>query len=423
MLTIRNAKLNACAISAASLLLSAGQVYSAPLHSTGVWGETVQPNAASTSSSVSILEAIDDGKAIAPEFDFGVVRSGSVVKHIFTVRNTGKTPLVLDRAVSSCECTSAVVLSDFPGEPQIKPGETARVQIELDTAKLPAASAPTLAGQEVEKLINVYTLADAVHAALVLRVHGRISSGMAFDPPSLNFGAVDTAKGASQTFQLIVDQDKDKPSQPRLISTDARVRIVPVKTETGKQDGQPTILSFRAVISPRAGVGPLSGAIAVDGAQNATSASYTAPFTGEVTGRFLAQPPMAVFGEIPQHDGFGKPILSAELAERRTRWILVVRKDAKSGDRGYWRKASASTSTQAFAVTMTPPREAGEAKKGTKVSGGQPPFLAPGIAPATAYWLRIDVKKDAPRHVWLSDNAIVKLPDETVIVPVQALVD
>lgn len=420
---MQNIKRAVCTLATVSFFLPTVQVHSAPVHANGVWAETAPTNSAPVTSTVSTLEAIEDGKAVAPEFNFGVVRSGTVVKHIFTVRNTGKTPLVLDRAVSSCECTSAVVLSDFPGEPQIKPGETARVQIELDTAKLPSASAMTLAGQEVEKLINVYTLADAVHAALVLRVHGRISSSMAFDPPSLNFGAVDTAKGASQTFQLIVDQDKDKPSQPRLISTDARVRIVPVKTGAGKQDGQPTILSYRAEISPRAGVGPLSGAITIDGAQSGSPASYTAPFTGEVTGRFLAQPPMAVFGEIPQYDGFGKPMLPADLAERRTRWILVVRKDAKNGDRGYWRKASASTSTQAFAVSMTPPREIDGPKKGTKVSGGLPPFLAPGIAPATAYWLRIDVKKDAPRHVWLSDNAIVKLPDETLIVPVQALVD
>jgi hypothetical protein len=47
------------------------------------------------------------------EFDFGSIKEGEVVKHIFKFTNVGKTDLVIENAKGSCGCTIPV----YPKEP------------------------------------------------------------------------------------------------------------------------------------------------------------------------------------------------------------------------------------------------------------------------------------------------------------------
>ncbi|MGB7843422.1 MAG: DUF1573 domain-containing protein, partial [Salinimicrobium sp.] len=39
------------------------------------------------------------------EFDFGTIEKGTPQEHVFTFTNTGKAPLVITNASSSCGCT------------------------------------------------------------------------------------------------------------------------------------------------------------------------------------------------------------------------------------------------------------------------------------------------------------------------------
>jgi Protein of unknown function (DUF1573) len=51
------------------------------------------------------------------QYDFGKVKEGDTVRHVFTIKNTGKDPLFIFKANGSCECIRA-----FVNTAPIKPG-------------------------------------------------------------------------------------------------------------------------------------------------------------------------------------------------------------------------------------------------------------------------------------------------------------
>ena len=66
------------------------------------------------------------------EFDFGTVKEGEIVNHIFKFTNTGKSPLVIDKATASCGCT----VPEWPKHP-IGVGETGEIKVRFDTKGKP----------------------------------------------------------------------------------------------------------------------------------------------------------------------------------------------------------------------------------------------------------------------------------------------
>ncbi len=62
------------------------------------------------------------------EFDFGEVAQGDVVEHVFKFTNTGKVPLLISNARSTCGCT----VPEWPKE-LIEPGERGEVMVKFDT--------------------------------------------------------------------------------------------------------------------------------------------------------------------------------------------------------------------------------------------------------------------------------------------------
>ncbi len=63
-----------------------------------------------------------------PEYDFGEVREGDIVEHTFVFKNTGKVPLSILNARSSCGCT----VPDWPKDP-IPPGGTGEIKARFNT--------------------------------------------------------------------------------------------------------------------------------------------------------------------------------------------------------------------------------------------------------------------------------------------------
>jgi hypothetical protein len=48
-----------------------------------------------------------------PSFDFGKIKKGDVVEHIYEVTNTGKNPLIISSVQPTCGCT----VPDFTKDP------------------------------------------------------------------------------------------------------------------------------------------------------------------------------------------------------------------------------------------------------------------------------------------------------------------
>lgn len=61
-------------------------------------------------------------------FNFGKVKAGEVIKKTFSFTNSGKVPLLITDARSTCGCTVA----DYPEKP-ILPGEGSHIVVEFDT--------------------------------------------------------------------------------------------------------------------------------------------------------------------------------------------------------------------------------------------------------------------------------------------------
>lgn len=62
------------------------------------------------------------------EHDFGTIAKGTAVEHTFKFTNTGKAPLVITNASSSCGCT----IPTYPRNESIAPGESSEMVVKFD---------------------------------------------------------------------------------------------------------------------------------------------------------------------------------------------------------------------------------------------------------------------------------------------------
>ncbi len=73
-------------------------------------------------------------------YDFGTVVVGEKVTHTFKFKNTGKSPLLISNARSTCGCT----VPNWPSQP-IPPGESGEIKVVFDTkGKLNQQSKPVI---------------------------------------------------------------------------------------------------------------------------------------------------------------------------------------------------------------------------------------------------------------------------------------
>jgi hypothetical protein len=93
-------------------------------------GSTAVATAAKPASGEKTVSA-EDAPAMTfteKEFDFGTIKEGDVVTHVFKFTNTGKTPLVIQNASAPCGCT----VPDWPHEP-VAPGATGEINVKFNS--------------------------------------------------------------------------------------------------------------------------------------------------------------------------------------------------------------------------------------------------------------------------------------------------
>ena len=61
-------------------------------------------------------------------YDFGTIKEGQIVNHVYKFTNTGKVPLVINDARSTCGCT----VPKWPKNP-IDPGESGKISVRFDS--------------------------------------------------------------------------------------------------------------------------------------------------------------------------------------------------------------------------------------------------------------------------------------------------
>jgi hypothetical protein len=61
-------------------------------------------------------------------YDFGKVKEGDTLSHVFKITNNGKEPLVIYKSVGSCDCVAAVHTKEM-----IPPGKEVDITVHFDT--------------------------------------------------------------------------------------------------------------------------------------------------------------------------------------------------------------------------------------------------------------------------------------------------
>lgn len=61
-------------------------------------------------------------------YDFGSVKEGDILTHVFTFENTGNAPLQIERVRTSCGCTAALISKN-----KLNPGEKGEIKISFNT--------------------------------------------------------------------------------------------------------------------------------------------------------------------------------------------------------------------------------------------------------------------------------------------------
>lgn len=121
----------------------------------------------------------DDGapRAVAelPVHDFGTVEQGTIVDHVFKVKNTGTGALRVDHVKGTCACTVGVATGEA-----IAPGGEAWVTVSLDTTRL--------AGRTT-KTVTVYSN-DPASPTLPVTVTGEVLTDLIVRPTPLYLGHV-----------------------------------------------------------------------------------------------------------------------------------------------------------------------------------------------------------------------------------------
>ena len=205
----------------------------------------------------------------------------------FTLRNTGSTPVVIQRLTTSCGCTSALVDRAHGLLPQtLAPGAQVAVAVSVDLSHHRGM---------VSKTASVYTDAGT-SPALVLEVRGLVRSLLSLSPTALDFGQVAVGTTRTLPLTLTVASQSSVKAAPALISLNPALQVAPDPAAKTK----PGVFAYRVTLSGRTARGQFTGAVmlAPTGGFAADAASATIRVSGTIVGGVAATPSTVVFGSV-----------------------------------------------------------------------------------------------------------------------------
>lgn len=95
--------------------------------------QSEQSLVAEATEQVENVEELDTEKAgkiefMEPEFNFGTIKEGEVVEHVFKFENTGNAPVILTQVSATCGCTTP----NYTREP-VLPGKEGEISVTFDS--------------------------------------------------------------------------------------------------------------------------------------------------------------------------------------------------------------------------------------------------------------------------------------------------
>ncbi|MHC8949636.1 DUF1573 domain-containing protein [Sphingobacterium hungaricum] len=94
------------------------------------------------------------------EYDFGTIKEGEVVEHVFTFNNTGTAPVILAQVSATCGCTTP----EYTSVP-VKPGASGEIKVHFDSNGQ--------AGQQ-QKIVTIRS--NAENSAETVQIKGTVTA-------------------------------------------------------------------------------------------------------------------------------------------------------------------------------------------------------------------------------------------------------
>ena len=160
-------------------------------------------------------------EASESQYSFGSVYQGTVVKHVFTLRNAGKDTLQIENVRSSCGCTVAMV-----DKKNVAPGESTLVEASFNSDRF--------AGH-VSKDIYVQSN-DPAQPVTKLSLTGEVKVDLSISPGTIYFSGL--KEGAQVTRKLaLINTSENTISIHEISSTvpDLRFELPKLKLKPGER--------------------------------------------------------------------------------------------------------------------------------------------------------------------------------------------
>jgi hypothetical protein len=208
-----------------------------------------------------------------PVHEFGSVDQGTVVRHTFRFLNAGAHPLEIDRVVTPCGCTAAVV-----PQTSIPPGEEGSVEVAFDTTGFRGRKAKSIFLHTNDRLQDVYPFVLA----------GEVIARVVVDPPVLYLGRIHPATGATAEIR-VVSTTGDPLRLANLVVENPGIRATIEAFPEAGEAGRRIVVAIDGALPH----GPFNGALRIP-VESPQHLSIQVPVVGNVEGDDPLVQPSAV---------------------------------------------------------------------------------------------------------------------------------
>ncbi len=218
-------------------------------------------------------------------YDFDTITPTQKVTHVFEFHNLGGRALKIDRVITSCGCTAAVLSTST-----VPPGRSGEIKVTFN---------PEGYRGPFQKVIYVH-LNDPQHPVVALQIKGFVRATVYVIPQRLDFGEVKRGMPVDTTLVVVDDRERGERLEITGVESDMKyIHLSPGKPQS-QQSGRVTIpiaVNLNSLIP----VGKLQGRIKVR-TNTPEPPVIVVPVTIDVVDEIVASPERLFFGFVQRGD-------------------------------------------------------------------------------------------------------------------------
>ncbi len=213
--------------------------------------------------------------------DFGPVPRGAVVRHDFVMTNRLKEPLTILDVRASCGCTSGRASAT-----QLAPGQSARVEAQMDTRNF--------VGRKATKLIITIMTASGQSAEAQVAVVSNILPDIVLNPGTIDFGSL--AKGQSPRLSMTIERlGSPEWRFTRMTATGSLLKSVDARLDELERSPSRVAYQLTVTLKPTASAGYLRDDIRIL-TNDPESPMVPVLVTAQIQGTLTASPSTLAMG-------------------------------------------------------------------------------------------------------------------------------